>query len=227
MGVDSAMIPAAGAPYSIGGPTRRCAATDRELSTGEAYIAVLAQPAGSDDFLRLDYCAKAWDAGAKPDRSCTVLGFWRSTVPEPGARKRLLIDDQSLLELFEQSGEELGSEGEDGAGEGGRKQKAAFRFVLGLILLRKRLLMQEGSRGKTGRTLLVRPRGVPKPPPAGDGPPLVELVDPGLDEATIVQVTMQLGAVIDGGGGVGGTGGPGGPSGDTVGGSPSVKEGGR
>lgn len=211
------MTRAAGVPYTIGGPTRRCAATDRELSTGEAYIAVLAQPSGSDDFVRLDYCATAWDAGAKPARSYTVLGFWRSTVPEPGARKRLLIDDQSLLELFEQSGEELGAEGDDGAAgdEAARRQRAAFRFVLGLILLRKRLLIQEGSKGKSGRTLLVRPKGVPKPPPAGDGPPLVELVDPGLDEATIVSVTMQLGAVIDGGGD-----GPGGRA-------PGVKEGGR
>jgi hypothetical protein len=193
------MTRAAGAAYSIAGPTRRCAATGRELSTGEAYIAVLAQPAGSDEFVRVDYCANAWDEGARPDRSLTVLGFWRSTVPEPGARKRLLIDDQSLLDLFEQAGEEAQAEADAAAG----RQKAAFRFVLGLILLRKRLLIQEGSKGKGGRTLLVRPRGVPKPPPAGDGPALVELIDPGLDEATIVQVTTQLGAVIDGGGPVG------------------------
>lgn len=176
----------AGTQYSITSPTRRCAATERELATGEPFVAVLAQDLELDQFVRLDYSAQAWNAGARPRRPLVVLGLWRSTVPEPGAKKRMLIDDAALLDLFEQTGE--GSAGAE-PGEGSR-ERGAFRFVLALILLRKRLLIQEGSKG---RTMLVRPKGTPRPP---EGPDLIEVEDPGLDEATIVRVTELLGSVL-------------------------------
>jgi hypothetical protein len=154
------------------------------LPTGESFVAVLTQSADSEDFVRLDYSAAAWTEGARPDKSVIILGFWRGVVPDPGAKKRLLIDDQSLLELFEQSGEEAE----------GSAERAAFRFVLSLILLRKRLLVQEGSKGKT---MLVRARGTPRPP---EGPAYMEVADPGLDEGAIARVTEQLGAVLSDGG---------------------------
>ena len=109
-------------------------------------------------------------------------------MADPTAKKRMLIDDQSLLELFEQSAETIEGEGEPA----GEKDRLAFRFVLALILLRKRLLVQEGSKGST---MLVRPRGVPKPP---EGPALIPVADPRLDEQTILRVTERLGAVISG-----------------------------
>lgn len=188
----------AGTQYSIAGQTRRCAATERELATGEPFVAVLAQPRASEDFVRLDYALDAWNGGARPDRSMIVLGFWRTQVCEPGAKKKLLIDDQSLLELFEQSGEEgAQTPGTDDAASDSvqaGESRDAFRFVLALILLRKRLIVQEGSKGKGGRTMLIRVRGVAKPP---EGPAYIEVLDPGLDEATIVRVTKQLGAVLN------------------------------
>jgi len=173
------------ANYTIGAATRKCAATGRELGTGERFVAALVQRPDAEAFERVDFSGEAWEKGARPPTEMLLYGFWRGVVPEPGAKKRLLIDDQSLLELFEQSGDEL-------EGSGGGKERAAFRFVLALILMRKRLLVQEGSRRGA---MLVRPRGVPKPP---EGPALVEVADPGLDEATIAGVTQQLGAVLNG-----------------------------
>jgi len=174
------------ANYSIGSPTRRCAATGRELGTGERFVAALVQHPDADAFERVDFAESAWVEGARPASPLILYGFWRGTVAEPGSKKRLLIDDQSLLELFEQSGED---QGEGGPAE---KDRLAFRFVLALILLRKRLLVQEGSRRGT---MLVRQRGVPKPP---EGPALVEVEDPGLDEQAIARVTERLGAVLSG-----------------------------
>jgi len=157
------------------------------------------QASDSDAFDRLDFAAQAWDEGARPPRGSIVLGFWRGHVPDPTAKKRLLVDDQSLLELFEQSAEtfdgaEIGEHsGGDGAGDIAVRERLrlAFRFVLALILLRKRLLVQDGSRG---RSLVVRVRTTKSQPPA----PQVEVVDPGLDDRTLVAVTERLGAVIVG-----------------------------
>ncbi len=179
----------AGTQYSMSSSTRRCAATDRELGTGERFVAALVQHPEEEQFVRVDFCERAWNEGARPARPLVLFGFWRGLVPDPTAKKRLLIDDQSLVELFEQSGESIEVEGGEGASE---KDRLAFRFVLSLILLRKRLLVQEGSKGTT---MLVRQRGVPKPP---EGPEYMEVVDPGLDASTIGKVTGMLGAVISG-----------------------------
>ena len=144
----------AGTQYSIGSATRRCAATDRELATGDRFVAALVQRPEEEVFERLDFSEQAWMDGTRPARGLTLYGFWRGVVQEPGAKKRLLIDDQSLLELFEQSEDDLGgAAGTDGQVAPTNSERLAFRFVLGLILLRKRLLVQEGSKG---RNMLVR-----------------------------------------------------------------------
>lgn len=174
--------------YTIGSATRRCAATGRELRTGEAFVAALAQAPDADDLMRLDFAGEAWDAGARPPRPLGLIGYWRGVLPEPGGKKRLLVDDQSLVELFEQTAEPIG--GDPAADE----DRLAFRFVLALILLRKRLLVQEGSAGPGGRNMLVRARG--DKPIEGVPPVLAEVVDPGLDEAAVVRVTQQVKAVL-------------------------------
>lgn len=169
--------------YPIGSPTRICAASGRALAVGERYVAVLCQQRESDEFVRLDFAEEAWREGARPARTLIGLGSWRGVVGDASARRRPLIDDESLLDLFEQSDE----------GEGaGSPERLAFRFVLALILLRKRLLVQEGGRDG-GRVMLVRPKGTPKPP---EGPALVEVVDPGLTPDLVAKVTEQLHAVL-------------------------------
>lgn len=180
----------AGTQYSIGTATRRCAATDRELGTGERFVGALVQHPEEEQFQRVDFCERAWIEGARPARSLLLYGFWRGVVPDPTAKERMLIDDQSLVELFEQTGD--GIEMVGGADAASGQDRLAFRFVLALILLRKRLLVQEGRRGTT---MLVRPRGVPKPP---EGPALLEVQDPGLDADAIGRVTGMLAAVIAG-----------------------------
>ena len=172
----------AGMQYTIGSPTRLCAASGRTIAQGERFIAALTQSIETEEFVRQDYSEQAWNQGARPKRPLALLGFWKAVAHEGEQKRRLLIDDDSLLELFEQT-EDSGSE---------QREKLVFRFVLALILLRKRLLVQEGSRGTT---MLVRQRGVPKPP---EGPALVEVVDPGLDDAAIAGVTAQLAAVLAG-----------------------------
>jgi hypothetical protein len=160
------------------------------LQTGETYVAALVQVAETEEFRRVDFSLDAWQGGARPrdERGArlAVLGSWRGVMPEPGAKKRILIDDESLLDLFEQS--------EEGAeGDASREDRRAFRFMLALILLRKRLLVCEKT-AKDG-TMLVRPRSSPK---VSEGGVLSEVQDPGLGEASIGRVVGQLSALLDG-----------------------------
>lgn len=182
--------------YSLGAPTRVCAGTGAALNTGDAFVAVLAQEPGSEEFVRLDYSPGAWEAAERPVRTpdgrrVIVLGIWRGRVPEPGARPRVWVDDASLIEMFEQSVEE--------SARSGAEEARAFVFVLALVLARKRLLVIESSR--PGR-MLVRFRGSE----AGS----IEVVDPGLSEEVMGRVAEMLEGVMTGGvsqgegGGVGG-----------------------
>ena len=181
-----------GTAYETGRPTGVCAATGRPLDVGERFVAVLVEPkagaggtvGGHAGLDRLDFSVAAWDDGRRPEGE--VFAFWRSVVAAPGARKRQLVDDAALVDLFEQL---------DGATEG---RKVAFRYLLALVLVRKRLLHMEGTRTRDGSSvLLVRAKGAALPPErGGDGPALIEVVDPGLDARAMKEGTEELSAIL-------------------------------
>lgn len=186
-------VTAARTNYTLPGTTRNCAATGREIATGETYVAALVQTgeAGNEEFRRVDFSLDAWSAGARPTgadgRRLPLLGSWRTVMPAPGASRRMLIDDEALLDLFEQAGEAAPDAAEPGA------DPRVFRFMLALILIRKRLLICE----KTDRrgVMFVRPRGTPK---STEGGTLTPVEDPGLSEDSVARVVTQLAAVLDG-----------------------------
>lgn len=145
------------------------------MAVGEAFIATLVER--EDGFGREDYALEAWEAGARP--AGAMVGSWRSVVPSEDAKKRKLIAGDELMDLFEQL---EGTEDES---------RRAFRYVLTLILIRKKLLVYEGTREGV---VLVRAKGVPPPP---EGPELLEVMDPGMTDERIQEVSEQLSAVID------------------------------
>jgi hypothetical protein len=121
--------------YQIQPNTRRCAATGRELRPGEKYVSVLLDEAGK--FVRKDYAAEAWQgppAGA--------FGFWAGRIPPAQAKRRPPIDDELLLDCFGRL---------EGQEEPGRVN---FRYVLALLLLRRRRLKFEEAREEAGREVL-------------------------------------------------------------------------
>lgn len=169
-------------PSEIAKPTGKCAASGVEIVPGDAYVATLVTRPGEERLERLDFALDAWSSGERPEPPLGVIGSWRTTMPEPNAAPRPLIDDDALVDLFEQ------------LGEADDTRRLAFRYILALILIRKRLLRLEGS---DGGTLLVRPKGVELPPErGGDGPAFVRVEDPGLDEESIADATEQLGGVM-------------------------------
>jgi hypothetical protein len=180
-----------GTQYHVARQTGVCAATGEPIAPGSACIATLCEREGSDELVRLDFGLAAWEAGARPEG---LFSFWRTTSQPPQAKRRVFVDDEVLLDLFHRL------EGDD------RPQRAAFRFVLGLVLLRKRLLRFEGrstSWGAAGagsasagsaapERWLLRPRGAdPSDPP-------IELVNPRLGDDDVRDITAQLGEILDG-----------------------------
>ena len=109
--------------FEIQRSTRRCAATDRALEPGEWCYSVL--EVHGAEIVRKDFAASAW-TGAPAE----AFGWWKSRVPEPHLKKIKLAPNDVLLELFDQLAE--------------RPENEDMRYVLALLLVRRRVLRLDG-----------------------------------------------------------------------------------
>lgn len=159
--------------YPVHRSTGVCAATGRALVPGEACIAVLVDRDGAKGLQRIDFATEAWDSGARPEVGARVFGFWRARVGTEAEPRAAMMSDAELLDLFEEL-----------AGAAEHKQ-VVFRYVLALLLVRRRSLRLMGSRPGV---VLVLPKGA-------EGPPL-EVTDPGMDEAAAGEAIEQLTQVV-------------------------------
>lgn len=104
----------------------RCATTGTVLEEGDEFYTVLIED--GESFRRADYSLSAW-TGPPDGAYC----YFRSRVPVKEKRRKLLVDDAVLMNLFERLADEV------------IPVRIQFRFVLALILMRKRLLKYEAS----------------------------------------------------------------------------------
>lgn len=163
--------------FEIARSSGKCAATGRDLSPGEPCIAALCERAADDGFERLDFSVEAWSAGSRPER---LFSFWKTTAPHPNEKKRVFVDDEMLRNLFERLADDE------------RPQRQAFRFVLGLVLMRKRLLRFIGRDESRGvETWTLQWKGAAE----GD---VVTLVDPRLSDEDVRAVSDQLSEILSG-----------------------------
>ena len=127
-------------------------------------------------FDRRDYSIEAWESQGPPD---DVFSYWKTTVPDPEARHGILVDDAVLWDLFESLADDT------------RRRRQAYRFILALILMRKKLLKYIGRTGQgEDERWLMRPKG------AGPEQAPVEVIDPHLTDDDVRELTEQLGEVL-------------------------------
>ncbi len=189
--------------YNIQRPTGRCALTDKPLGPGDRYIAALveadAAPNGDDrkdangaadtgqtadaGLRRIDISIEAWERGQRPEG---VFSFWQSTVPMPNEKKKQFVDDEVLMNLL------IRLEDTD------QPQRLAFRFVLALILMRKKLLRYEGTVSRPDKDGQEWEwwRMTPKPSLGMSDQP-IDVLNPRMDDQQTQQVTEQLGEILE------------------------------
>lgn len=148
------------------------------MAPGDVVIAALIEGPAEGPLERVDYSLKAWEQGARPER---LFCFWRRCVHDSSAKPKPFVDDEELVALFDQ------------LAEAEQDRQLAFRFILALILIRKRLLRHVGTdRSGERPMMLVKRKGAD-----AEAPP-VEVVDPGMTAAAIEAATEQLGLVLRG-----------------------------
>lgn len=155
--------------WEINRPLGQCHGTERKIEYGEEYFAALVET--EEGLQRRDFCADYWET-QKPDVFC----YWKSRLPEPGQKKQLFVDDQMLMAFFERLEKET------------EQEKINFRFVLALILMRKRVLKYDDTRTENNQEIwCLRITGDKQ---------IVEVVNPHLDEEQIGQLSSQIGEIL-------------------------------
>ena len=148
-----------------------CAASGRELAEDEEiYSAIYDEGSG---FVRRDYAVERWP----PKEMERVFSFWKTRVPKRDAPVKRFVDNEVILDFFHRL------EGEAGPA------KRNFRYVLALLLMRKKALKFKGLRRGEGEGALVlydRVRGRD-----------CEVADPNLSEEEIERVTEEVGQVLN------------------------------
>jgi hypothetical protein len=109
-----------------------CYGTQRELEPGEEYFAVLTENE-EGGLERRDFSIEYWSRN-RPE----VFYFWKSRIPLPEESRKTFIDDEMLLEFYERL---------DGKNN---EEKINFRYILALILMRKRILKYQNSQTSGG-----------------------------------------------------------------------------
>lgn len=164
--------PAAQGGYSVARPGGKCTITGAEIAPGEKFMAMLKEsPTGLE---RIDVSMDAWKDAPKDD----ALAFWQTVMPRPEqTKKKLFVDDEVLCTLFERLAETQ------------EELKLHFRFVLGLILIRKRQLIYEGNESHDGHDYwVVRFKGREE---------RMSMLDPKLNEEQVKAVSSQLSEIMN------------------------------
>ena len=121
--------------YEIRRCSRHCAKTGRDLAPGEEFYSVLF--AEGAEVVRADYSVEAWEGPPEG-----AVGWWKSQIPNPQATRVRLAPNEVLLQLFDQLE--------------GQPDKQDMRYVLSLLLVRRRVMRTEESEvDSEGRPMLV------------------------------------------------------------------------
>ena len=109
-----------------------CCATGEEFQVGQEYFAALVET--DEGLQRRGFSVEFWEQ-QKPGVYC----FWKTKIPDSAQKKKIFVDDEMLMTFFERLATETDEE------------KVNFRFVLTLVLMRKRKLKYDSSETSDGR----------------------------------------------------------------------------
>jgi len=119
---------------------RVCAVSGRVFTEGDKYYSAIRET--NDGFVRTDYAPEVWETLDKTD----FVSFWHGKVPSENDRRknRLVIDTEAFYQFF------LGILPDTAP------TREIFRYLLALILVRKRVLrLDEIEKSPAGEALIL------------------------------------------------------------------------
>ena len=157
------------AEWEIDKSAEVCIGTGKRIEYSDEYFAALIET--EEGLQRRDFCSEYWEQ-EKPEVYC----YWKTKLPDPDQKKQIFVDDEMLMAFFERLAEET------------EQEKINFRFVLTLILMRKRVFKYDSSKIEDGKEIWrLRLAG---------SKDFVEVLNPNLNEEQIEELSSQLGQIL-------------------------------
>jgi len=155
--------------WEIEQPLGQCSGTEKKIAPGDEYIGALVET--SEGLQRWDFCLDYW-LEHKPQVYC----HWKTRIPLPDQKKHIFVDDDMLMAFFERLENETDPE------------KLNFRFVLALILMRKKKLKYDSTRIENNSEIWrLKITGTDD---------CAEVLNPRIDEEQIEQLSSQIGQIL-------------------------------
>ena len=168
------------ANWKIGRSSRICALTEQPLGPGDHVVVGLFEDAGVEGYLRRDHQATAWEEAYGSQKPEGCVAHWMRVQPDQEAARGVALDPETVLQLCDALGERDGAEAE------------AFRYVLALALLQRRVFRQLRMEHTDGRDCLVlAQKGMPDAP-------LRRIIRPLLNEEDVARIAAEFAEVLDG-----------------------------
>ena len=148
----------------------KCDKCSREFGEDEEHFSALYDE--NRQFVRRDFCLQCWNNREEGE----MFSFWKTRVPAQ-EEERKIVDDEIVMNFFQRLRGETDP------------MKVNFRYVLALLLMRKKVLKLEDIRyDDKGEALVLKQKGE-------DGE--VVVYNPQLTEEQIEQVTEQVGQILN------------------------------
>jgi hypothetical protein len=147
----------------------QCYGTGEQFQVGQEYFAALVDT--PEGFQRRDYSIEYWQ-----NESPEVFCFWKTRRPDAAQKKKLFVDDEMLMAFFERLADET------------QQERINFRFIITLVLMRKRRLKYDSSRTENSEEIwTLKVTGQDR---------TVEVVNPHLTEEEIEQLSSQMSQIL-------------------------------
>ncbi len=121
--------------YSLKPLSKTCAASGEPLVPGDLCYSVLIEQDGR--YERVDFSSEAWSGVPEG-----AIGVWRTEVPQPESKPKGYLDLDRLFDLFAEYCEQAND------------YQKKLRYVLALLLIRKRRLLHESTLEVDGRQMM-------------------------------------------------------------------------
>ena len=154
--------------------------TEQPLGPGDHVVVGLFEDAGVEGYLRRDHQSAAWEEAYGDHKPQGCVAHWMRVQPDQETPRGVALDPETVLQLCDALGERDDAEAE------------AFRYVLALALLQRRVFRQLRMEQMNGRDCLVlAQKGMPEATPR-------QVIRPLLTEEVVARIAAELAEVLDG-----------------------------
>ena len=127
--------------WNISKSLHRCEQCEKEFAEEEAYFSAIYD--SGVEFERKDFCVACWEDHDAPRRE-QAFSFWKTEIPKADEPRKMFVDDSVIFDFFQR----LAPEDEE-------PTKRNFRYILGLMLMRKKKLKFADVVREDGKEYLI------------------------------------------------------------------------